>query len=57
MAHRDKCYGECLGTAEGIHQVCFVWLSEGSGVDRVNGSVIFSLFSTYGGHGMTLHDS
>jgi hypothetical protein len=50
----DKRNGECLGTSEGIHQVCFVRLSEGSGVDRVNRGVICRLFSTYGVHGMTL---
>jgi hypothetical protein len=54
MVHSDKRNGEGLGTSEGIHQVCFVWLSEGGGVDRVNRGVIFRLFSTYGVHGMTL---
>jgi hypothetical protein len=48
----DKCNGEGISTSQGIHQVSFVWLSKGCGVDRVNREVIFSLFSTYGVHGI-----
>ena len=46
-----------LSASQGIHQVSFVWLSEGCGVDRVNRQVIFRFFSTYGVHGITLDNS